>query len=316
MAKKQITNKQKSRILKKQTSFTQKNNSQDYKNGIVITRYGKQALIKTPDEQEILCAIRPDVESITAGDRVVWQQINDTQGVVLTIEPRDSVLYRYSSLGQKKAVAANVTQLLIVIAKVPEVSWVLLDSYIVAGTLLNLKTKIILNKTDLGCDDLRSVLDTVYVPLGYDYMEVNYLNEKSYLNLHKFLDNEVSVFVGQSGVGKSSIIKGLIKQENIRIQDVSAVSNLGQHTTSYSTLYALTQNAAIIDSPGVRQFSLGHLTQRDMVAGFKEFAKYITQCKFRDCDHIDSPDCGIRNALLQGKISQFRYENFKKLVKG
>lgn len=356
MAKKQITNKQKARIIQKQIGLSKDNDNQTLLKGTVITRYSKQALIKDIDGCEILCAIRPDIKSVTAGDRIIWQKINPEQGVIVSVENRDSVLYRYSQQGQAKAIAANVTQMLIVIAKLPETSWMLLDSYLIASHILGLEAQIILNKTDLECEATREILNKVYKPLGYKYLETNYLNINSYINLHNILDNQTSVFVGQSGVGKSSMIKAILNlQENknikntetsrnigsenkktieinegsknnrstrstqtskdIRINEVSRASNLGQHTTSYSTLYELSGKGRIIDSPGVRQFSLDHLTFRELCHGYQEFRQYINHCKFRDCNHITTPNCAIQTALSTGNISQFRYENFKKLAK-
>lgn len=314
MTKRRINKQQAVRIKKIQTDY-QINQSDKVFDGLVITRFSRHAEIETADKQRIRCSIRPNIDSLVAGDRVIWQMEGDNQGIVVSRYPRRSVLGRPDKRGLYRAVAANITQLVVVAAVKPELSFPLLDSYLVMAEQLDLDLVIVLNKVDLPSEALQEQLLAIYKPLGYPVLFVSKENGQGYDMLSQLLDNQISVFVGQSGVGKSSLIAEILPhEENIQTGEISTISELGCHTTSNSRLYHLLTGGSLIDSPGVREFGLWKISPSDLIRGYKEFSPLISSCKFRNCNHLDSPGCAIMAAVEAKTVSKLRYENFIKLV--
>lgn len=316
MSKRRINKQQSARIAKIQKNYheSMENNSDNLADGLVITRFSRHAEIEDNQGKRILCSIRPNLDTLVAGDRVIWQIEGEKQGVVVSIYPRGSLLARPSQKGLKKPVAANITQLVVVIAPKPEISWPLLDSYLIMAEILQLHVVIVLNKIDLPCQTLQQRLMTDYHLLNYPVIMASNQTPDTIVPLKQALNNQISVFVGQSGVGKSSLISSLLPhEENIAIDKISMVSELGKHTTRNSRYYHLPSGGALIDSPGVREFSLWDIDCSMIAQGYKEFKPYLSQCKFRNCTHIDTPQCAIIDALNKGKISTQRYENYTKL---
>ncbi|ABQ54378.1 TPA: small ribosomal subunit biogenesis GTPase RsgA [Legionella pneumophila subsp. pneumophila] len=316
MSKRRINKQQSARIAKIQKNYHESmgNNSDNLADGLVITRFSRHAEIEDNQGKRIRCSIRPNLDTLVAGDRVIWQIEGEKQGVVVSIYPRGSLLARPGQKGLKKPVAANITQLVVVIAPKPEISWPLLDSYLIMAEILQLHVVIVLNKIDLPCQTLQQRLMTDYQLLNYPVIMASNQIPDTIVPLKQALNNQISVFVGQSGVGKSSLISSLLPhEENIAIDKISMVSELGKHTTRNSRYYHLPSGGALIDSPGVREFSLWDIDCSMIAQGYKEFKPYLSQCKFRNCTHIDTPQCAIIDALNKGKISTQRYENFIKL---
>lgn len=315
MSKRRINKQQSTRIEKiQQTYHENKEHVQDLYDGLVISRFSKHVEIEAQDGQLIRCSIRPNLDILVAGDKVIWQTEGLKQGVVVSMYPRNSMLAKPMSSGLKKPVAANITQIIIVIAPKPEISWPLLDSYLVIAETLKIQPVILLNKTDIPCESIKHHLQAVYEKLNYPILLSN-KNSSSGLNkLKKILNHQINVFVGQSGVGKSSLIASILPHEqNISTNSLSETSELGRHTTSNSRYYHLPSGGALIDSPGVREFSLWHITSSEIAQSFIEFKPYLTQCKFRNCTHKDTPHCAIIKAVQDETISTLRYENFIKL---
>ncbi|WP_133128273.1 small ribosomal subunit biogenesis GTPase RsgA [Legionella nagasakiensis] len=317
MSKRRVSKQQSTRIEKKQTSYRQTlEDNKTTADGLVITRFGSHALIKNDEGVCIHCSIRPAIDSLVAGDRVVWLPEGEAQGVVVSRYPRNSVLGRPDKRGIIKPIAVNITQIMVVVAPKPQISWSLLDSYLVMAEYLNLKTCIILNKVDLPCTNLAERLQQQYQPLGYSILFTSPECKDSYQELQKTLHDETSVFVGQSGVGKSSLIAKLLPFEsNIQTSDISIISELGRHTTSNSCFYELPTGGALIDSPGVREFGLWHMPATDIAKGYREFRPYIASCKFRNCDHLNTPGCALFTAVKTGIITRDRYDNYVKISK-
>ncbi|HHF7372738.1 small ribosomal subunit biogenesis GTPase RsgA [Legionella bozemanae] len=315
MSKRRITKQQSARIEKIQQNYHENKKSDgDLVDGLVITRFSKHVVVEDNQGKQIHCSIRPNLETVVAGDRVIWQAEGVNQGVVVSLYPRSSVLAKPTSSGLIKPVAANITQLIVVIAPKPEISWPLLDSYLVMAETLHLQAIILLNKTDLPCESLKEQLLLDYGNLNYPILLTNKHSPKGLEQLKHRLNHQISVFVGQSGVGKSSLISSILPHEqNISINEISEISELGRHTTSNSRYYHLPSGGALIDSPGVREFSLWHIDTAEIVRGYPEFRPYLPQCKFRNCTHKDTPHCAIIKAKNDGLISEKRYENFIKL---
>lgn len=317
MSKRRINKQQYARIEKIQQTYQEAkdNNLDALADGLVITRFSKHVEIEDNQGKRIRCSIRPNLDTLVAGDRVVWQTEGTQQGVVVSLYPRGSILARPTSAGLKKPVAANITQLIIVIAPKPEISWPLLDSYLIMAETLKLHAVILLNKTDLPCLDLKSQLLTDYQSIGYPIIMTNINDEEGFEQLKQSLNHQISVFVGQSGVGKSSLISRIVPhEENIITNELSDGTELGRHTTSNSRYYHLPSGGALIDSPGVREFSLWHIEPTMIAQGYSEFRPYISLCKFRNCTHINTPQCALIEAVQKGDVSLRRYENFIKLL--
>lgn len=318
MSKRRISHQQSARIEKKQHDYRQQVETGHFiapKDGLVIKRFSRHAQIEDDTGTLTHCSIRPTLDTLVAGDRVVWQTEGHGQGVVVSRYPRKSVLGRPDKRGQIRPVAANITQVLIVVAPKPEISSVLLDSYLVMTEYLNLRACIVLNKTDLSSDTLRNELQTHYGALNYPILFTGRNQPESYKQLEATLTNQISVFVGQSGVGKSSLIAQVLPHESskIHVANLSVKHELGCHTTSNSCFYHLARGGALIDSPGVREFGLWHMPAIEIAKGFREFRPYLSKCKFRDCNHRDAPNCALLNAVKNKLISRQRYENYVKI---
>ena len=318
MSKRRISHQQSARIEKKQKNYRQQTETGDQgstADGLVIRRFSRHALVESPKEARIHCSIRPTIDSLVAGDRVIWQAEGDKQGVIVSRYPRLSVLGRPDKRGQLKPVAANITQVMIVIAPKPEISWPLLDSYLVMAEYLNLQACIVLNKIDIPCDKLRQQLLKQYEHLGYTILFTSHDDKKNHQHLQNTLNNQTSVFVGQSGVGKSSLIASILPLEaGIQTGAISERTELGTHTTSSSCLYHLPTGGAIIDSPGVREFGLWHMPVTEIAKGFREFKTYLPQCKFRNCNHLDNLGCALLEAVNQNLVARSRYDNYIKIA--
>jgi len=315
MSKRRISKQQSKRIAKKQANYHQiDKDGLEFSDGLVISRFGSHAEVEDLAGIKYHCSIRPDIDTLVAGDKVVWRLENANQGVIVSRYPRDSVLSKKGIGNDEKPVAANITQIIVVIASKPDISWPLMDSYLVAAELLQIEVLILLNKTDLPCNEIKQKLKQEYQSLDYRIFTAGNHLKTGFTELQNALIGEVSVFVGQSGVGKSSIIAALLPHEtNIETQDISENKALGRHTTSNSRFYHLPLGGGLIDSPGVREFRLTHLSQQDITQGYREFKPYIDQCKFRNCNHIDSLGCAIKKAVKEHHISSGRYQNYLKL---
>ncbi|HBB52553.1 MAG TPA: ribosome small subunit-dependent GTPase A [Legionellales bacterium] len=312
MSKKKLTKQQKMRIERKHQSLEE----HTLLKGLVITRGKNQALIESfEDQQQMLCNIRPDIHSLVVGDRVLWQKVSDEQGVVESVLARQSELGRPLRYQHYKILAANITQMIIVVAPKPIFSELLIDSYLVVAALMNIQVSLIFNKADLddAAQSLEKSLRQTYAPL-VDHFIIHSQVSPNQVGIEKILENQTSVFVGQSGVGKSTIIQWLLPHQSIMTSPLSSTHEFGQHTTSNAYYFHLPHSGAIIDSPGVRSFGLWKVTPQDLIWGFKEFRPFIGLCKFRDCDHIQSPHCALRKAVEDKSVSELRYQNYIKLL--
>lgn len=230
------------------------------------------------------------------------------------VEPRTSVLQRTDRHGQAKPIAANLSQLVAVTASKPPFDPLLLDRYTIAARHMGVTMVIVINKVDLlDTPELQHQADSLqalYRAIGYTVLRCNSKTGEGFDDLSAQLRHQVSILVGQSGVGKSSILNNLLPDQSIKTGTLSESSGLGRHTTTVTTWYSLTGGGAIIDSAGVRQFALEHLSDVDIESGFLEIARAARHCKFRNCRHIHEPDCAVLAALNSEQISRQRYENF------
>ena len=286
--------------------------------GRVIAQYGANLDIEDSQGKTWHCVSRRNLPKLVCGDNIVWKTAGQDINVVTGLLPRSSLLARPDYNNQLKPIAANVDQIFVGIAIKPEFDEDLINRYLVASQLTDIPALIIVNKADLLDKKTKTLVSQrlqIYESIGYKTI---YTSTNEHLGLNALtpeLKNKTSIFVGQSGVGKSSLINVLIPALDIRVGALSTASGLGKHTTTASILYRLNSEGYLIDSPGIREFGLGHTDQKQIAAGFVEFIQYIGQCKFNDCTHIIEPHCAIINAVEAGLISRERYESYKRLLK-
>lgn len=278
--------------------------------GLVITRYGQRLLVESESGELYQCTGRRNIELSVAGDQVIFQTTDNGEGVVTALLPRDNFLTR-----SQKLIAANIDELWLVVAIEPHYQFELIDRYLVVAENADLPINIVVNKIELSDNFDQVKYDfSMYESAGYN---VSYLSVKAQTNIAEFkaqLNDKTHIFLGQSGVGKSSLINELIPDLNLRVNEISTKSKLGKHTTTNTTLYHIPSGGDLIDSPGIREFQLDDLTDKEILSGFREFKPFIGQCKFRNCAHLNEPKCAIKTAVELGDIHPMRYNNYLQLI--
>lgn len=293
--------------------------------GTVISRFGQHADVESADGSVHRCNIRRTIRSLVTGDKVVWRPAKESteqvskKGIVDAVHTRTSVLTRPDMYDGVKPIAANIDQIIIVSAILPELSLNIIDRYLVACETLDIEPLLVLNKTDLLDDEGREWVDEqmdIYRHIGYPVLMVSSYQAEGLTALEEALVGRVSIFAGQSGVGKSSLLNRLLgfEENQILVNDVSDNSGLGQHTTTASRLYHFPGGGDVIDSPGVREFGLWHLAPEQITQGFVEFQDYLGHCKYRDCRHDNDPGCALRAAVECGEIAETRFENYHRIL--
>ena len=281
--------------------------------GLVVGNFGRQYLVELADSEILTCVPRGKRSSLACGDRVEVARTSPGQGVVEAVDPRSTLLYRSDQFRQK-LVAANITQIVIVLAVVPSFYEELLNRCLIAAEHQRLSCLIVLNKIDLANGD-STALDRLrlYTDLGYRVTPMSAKRDVS--PLRPALEGHTSVLVGQSGMGKSTIINALIPGTDAVTSDVSAALDSGRHTTTHARLYHLDASSHLIDSPGMQEFGLHHLTAQDIAGAFPEFRPLNGRCRFRNCRHLVEPGCAIAQAVEEGIVDMRRLDAYRKLVK-
>lgn len=299
------------------------NQLEEPQEGIIISRFGMHVDVEAQDGIIHRCNIRRTIKSLVTGDRVVWRAGKETQagisGIVEAVHPRESVLTRPDFYDGVKPIAANIDQVVIVSAILPELSLNIIDRYLVACETLEIAPLIVLNKIDLLDEEGRAFVDglmDIYRALHYPVIMVSSHTQQGMETLEHALTDRISIFAGQSGVGKSSLLNALLYPDaaKILVNDVSDASGLGQHTTTAARLYHFPHGGHVIDSPGVREFGLWHLEPEQVTQGFIDFRPYLGTCKFRDCRHDNDPGCALRAAVERGEIAEERFDNYHRIL--
>lgn len=291
--------------------------------GLIIAHFGRQVDVEVLEGAEagsiVRCHLRANIEALVTGDRVAWRaNITGGKGVIVAGLPRSSALVRpdvHTRL--PRPVAANVDRIIIVIAPEPQPFANLIDRYLIAAEDIGIAPLLLLNKADLlgphNEADITALLNQ-YRAIGYPVLIASTARDEGLDQLRDYLQGHISIFVGQSGVGKSSLIGKLLPGIDIRVGDLSQGENKGRHTTTTARLFHLPAGGDLIDSPGIREFGLGHIERARIESGFIEFRPWLGRCRFRDCRHQQEPNCALREALDTGAISTERMASFRAIV--
>ena len=280
--------------------------------GRVVAAHGRQYIVETGDGTRLPCFPRGKKSEVACGDEVEFARSSADQGVIEKILPRRSLLYRSNEIRQK-LIAANVDQLVVVVASEPAFSDDLVTRALIAAESEDIEVLIALNKCDLTDRLAEARRQTaVFTALGYRVLELSALRHADDLRPH--LQGRTSVLVGQSGMGKSTLVNALIPEARAATREISQALDSGKHTTTHATLYHLDADSHLIDSPGLQEFGLGHLGRGEIEYAFREFRPYLGQCRFRDCRHDREPDCALRPAVEAGTVEKSRFASYRRLV--
>ncbi|SFU23391.1 ribosome small subunit-dependent GTPase A [Paraburkholderia aspalathi] len=287
--------------------------------GLVIAAHGRHYLVAPEDGSPMLqCFPRGKRSEVAVGDRVIYEPTSADQGVIVEIGERRNLLYR-SDQYKSKLFAANLDQLLIVLATEPHFSEDLLGRALVAAEANELKPLIVLNKIDVtgALEGARKRLEP-YRALGYTVVEVSIKTQPEAARpaLLEHLQGHSTLLLGQSGMGKSTLVNLLIPDAEVATREISTALNSGRHTTTFTRLYPLpsADGGALIDSPGFQEFGLHHLTEGRLERAFPEFRPLLPNCRFYNCHHLQEPGCAILEAVADGSIRRERHALYAQLV--
>ena len=246
------------------------------------------------------------------GDQVNWQaQPQGNELLVTAINERDNALERPDSRGRTELVAANLSRLVIVLAPEPEPDFFIADRYLCAAEMMAAEALIIWNKNDLKAPIPAEIKN--YQTLGYSLLEMSAKSASGLEGFSTALATDISMLVGQSGVGKSSLINQLVPDADVATSELSAASREGKHTTTASIMHTLPSGGRLIDSPGVREFAPVIRDPARVQIGFKEIIDLAAECRFSNCQHLREPNCAIKAAVESGTVTARRYESYKRL---
>jgi ribosome biogenesis GTPase len=286
---------------------------------LVLVSYGNRGIIELPDGTRTDCRYRRSVGRPFCGDRVEIEMSEESCALLTGIRARANQFARANARSQKQVIAANLDQVFIVIAPQPQPSTDLVERYLVAVHSLGIRPVIVMNKSELANDrqaDANNPLSHIddYRSLGYEVLLTSCKGDPGIDSLVAVLQDQTSILVGQSGVGKSSMINELLPDLDLQTGALSRVTGKGTHTTTTTIMYTLPGGGRLIDSPGVWEYGLWVLEQSDLAYGFVEFRPFAGQCKFNDCRHASEPACAIHAAVAQGQIMEWRYKSYLRLL--
>ena len=283
----------------------------------VIANFGRNLVVRTENGSLVSCFARKRLGLIVCGDFVEWSKQTDGSCVIQSVKKRESELARPDRQKNLKPLAANLQQIVVVLSPQPRPDWLMLTSYQLYAACHNIDLVILLNKVDTLTDQNRIELTesiNIYKTIGLETIKISCKEKKGIRKLLSTFANKTSILVGQSGVGKSSIINLMLPDQAIQTTAISAATGLGSHTTTTTTLYRLPENGELIDSPGVRQFKIDYLDKDSVQDNFVEFNEFRNKCKFKNCNHLQEPGCAVHVAAEQGLISALRWQHYNQLM--
>ncbi|WP_416191626.1 ribosome small subunit-dependent GTPase A [Neisseria sp. CCUG12390] len=277
----------------------------------IITSYGRRYIVRTPDGQTFDATTRKKRVDFACGDQVEISPINTEQVVIEDFLPRQSLLYRQDAW-RTKLIAANVTRLLVVLAAVPSPSEALLQRALLAAEAAEIDAVIVLNKADLPETAAWREKLKFYESLGYRVIETRALEGAE--TLKPVLQGHTNIFLGQSGMGKSTLTNALLGSQAARTGDISTALDSGKHTTTHAQLYDLDNETQLIDSPGLQEFGLHHLEAANLLQYFPDLRHLAGQCRFHNCTHRAEPNCAVKAAAEKGEVRAERVEFLQRVT--
>jgi ribosome biogenesis GTPase / thiamine phosphate phosphatase len=278
--------------------------------GIVLASYGRGVLVQS-GALTLNCSLKGRKQRIVCGDEVHFTAGDDEAPIVDGLEPRRNLLERIDARGRAEPVASNIDRLAVVAAPEPVPDWFLVDRYWAAARLKDLAARLIVNKSDLGLAGLEPELST-YRALGLPCSVVSALDAAGVAQLRECLDG-TTMLVGQSGVGKSSLVNVLVPDAAAQTAELTREVE-GRHTTTTARRYRIGAQS-IVDAPGVRDFAPPASLARAAELGFVEIHEFAADCRFSDCRHLEEPGCAVRSGVLLGRVTARRYESYRRLYR-
>lgn len=297
--------------------------------GLVVKSTGSFYLVRMQNGQVITCKLRgkfriQDIKAtnpIAVGDNVIFIYDEEQEsGFITEIKPRRNFIYRKSVNLSKisHVIAANIDCAFLVISLVdPRTPLGFIDRFLVAAESFRIKTILVFNKVDLYNADLlqmQNFLQKIYTNIGYECISTSAVTGRDMDILKAEMKDKVSLFSGQSGVGKSSILNYIEPSLQLKTADVSTYNNKGKHTTTFAEMFELSFGGFIIDTPGIKEFGLIRYEKEEISHYFPEMLRLLSHCKFNNCSHTHEPGCAVKQAWEEGKIADFRYRNYLAII--